>query len=42
MIAVATLAQHFRPRVRPGHVAEAISRLSLRPGENLPMMLTRR
>ncbi|WP_340643265.1 cytochrome P450 [Roseococcus thiosulfatophilus] len=42
MIAVATLAQHFRPRLRPGHVAEAVSRLSLRPGETLPMRLERR
>jgi cytochrome P450 len=42
MIAVATLAQHFRPRLRPGHVAQAISRLSLRPGEHLPMHLERR
>lgn len=42
MIALATLAQHVRPRLRPGHVAEAVSRLSLRPGEHLPMRLERR
>lgn len=42
MIAVATLAQRFRPRLRPGHVVQAVSRLSLRPGEHLPMTLARR
>ena len=37
VLCLATLARHFRLRLKPGHVVEPICRLSLRPGERLPM-----
>jgi hypothetical protein len=37
-----TLAQAFRLALEPGHVVEPICRLTLRPGDRLPMRLVRR
>ncbi|WP_424810873.1 cytochrome P450 [Roseococcus sp. YIM B11640] len=42
MICLATLAQRFRLRCPPGKTAYPVCRLTLRPGETLPMVLTRR
>ena len=41
IICLATLAQDFAPVVRPGHDVQPVSRLTLRPGANLPMLLHR-
>ena len=37
ILCLATLARHVRLRLKPGHTVEAVCRLSLRPGERLPM-----
>lgn len=37
IIGLATLAQEFSLSLRPGHVVMPVSRLTLRPGERLPM-----
>lgn len=37
VICLATLAQRFRLELRPGHAVMPVSRLTLRPGESLPM-----
>ena len=42
ILCVATLAQRFKLRMQPGHQPEAICRLTLRPGEKLPMRLVPR
>lgn len=42
IICVATLAQHFSLRLRPGWAVTPVCRLSLRPGRELPMRLVRR
>ena len=42
VLCLATLARQFRLRLQPGHVVEPICRLSLRPGEALPMRVERR
>jgi cytochrome P450 len=39
MIALASLAQGMAPRLAPGAVVAPVCRLSLRPGERLPMLL---
>jgi cytochrome P450 len=39
VIALATLARHVRPRLRPGHAVMPTCRLTLRPGDTLPMRL---
>jgi cytochrome P450 len=39
VIALATLAQDVAPRLAPGAVIRPVCRLSLRPGERLPMLL---
>ncbi len=39
VLCLATLAQSFRLRLAPGAKVEPVSRLSLRPGEHLPMIL---
>ena len=41
-LCLATLARRFRLRLRPGWVVEPGCRLSLRPGERLPMTIERR
>ena len=42
ILCLATLAQSFRLRLEPGHVVEPVCRLTLRPGDTLPMRLHRR
>ena len=42
ILCLATLARRFRPRLRQGWTVDATCRLSLRPGEKLPMSLERR
>ena len=42
VLSLAILAQRFRLRLRPGHVVEPVCRLTLRPGETLPMRVERR
>lgn len=42
ILCLATLARQFRLRLQPGHVVEPVCRLSLRPGEALPMLVERR
>lgn len=42
MLCLATLGQRFRLRGVPGHHVYPLCRLTLRPGESLPMMLERR
>jgi len=42
IIGLATLAQEFSLTLRPGHPVMPVSRLTLRPGEHLPMRLHRR
>ena len=42
VLCLATLARHVRLRLRPGWTVEPICRLSLRPGETLPMRLEQR
>ena len=39
---MATVAQRFRPRLRPGHPVEPVCRLTLRPRHGLPIRLERR
>lgn len=39
VICLATLAQRFAPRLAPGAVVFPVCRLTLRPGETLPMLL---
>jgi len=39
VLCLATLAQSFRLKLAPGAKVEPVSRLSLRPGETLPMIL---
>ena len=42
ILSIATLAQDFKLRLKPGHRVEMECHLTLRPGENLPMSLQRR
>jgi cytochrome P450 len=42
ILSVATIAQRFMLRLVPGHRVEVSCRLTLRPGERLPMQLVRR
>lgn len=42
ILCLATLAQHFRPRLVPRHRVEIECRLTLRPKDSLPMTLERR
>lgn len=42
ILCLATLARHFRLRLKPGHRVEPVCRLSLRPGERLPMLIEAR
>lgn len=42
VICLATLAARFRLRLAPGAVVEPVCRLTLRPGDSLPMILERR
>ena len=42
VICLATLARHVRLRLKPGWNVEPTCRLSLRPGESLPMVLEQR
>jgi cytochrome P450 len=42
ILCVATLAQCFKLRMKPGHQAEATCRITLRPGEKLPMQIAPR
>lgn len=39
ILCIATLAQRVRLRLAPGTIVEPRARLSLRPGENLPMLI---
>lgn len=41
VLCVAALAQTFRARLQPGHKVEPLCRLTLRPGDELPMTLDR-
>ncbi len=42
ILCLATLAQRVRLRLAPGAVVEPVCRLTLRPGETLPMLVERR
>ena len=42
VLCFATLAQAFQLRLKPGHRVQPTSRLTLRPGDELPMILERR
>ncbi|MDB5510745.1 MAG: Cytochrome [Enterovirga sp.] len=42
ILSLATLAQDVSLRLKPGHVVEPVCRLTLRPGESLPMLVHRR
>ncbi len=42
ILCLAVLAQGFRLRLAPGHVVQPVCRLTLRPGETLPMRIERR
>lgn len=42
ILCIATLAQTFRLRLKPGHAVEPVCRLTLRPGRGLPMFVHRR
>ena len=42
MLCLATLAQHFSPRLAPGAEVRPVCRLTLRPEGGLPMLLDRR
>jgi hypothetical protein len=42
ILCIAILAQRARLRLAPGTVVEPIARLSLRPGETLPMLIASR
>lgn len=39
VLCIATMAQRFAPRLRAGHRVEPVCRLTLRPGDHLPMTL---
>lgn len=41
IICLATLAQDAAPVMKPGHVVQPVSRLTLRPGATLPMLMAR-
>ncbi len=41
VICLATLAQDFLPMMKPGHDVQPVSRLTLRPGAHLPMLMGR-
>jgi cytochrome P450 len=41
-LAIAGLAQNAELRLKPGHQVQAISRLTLRPGDHLPMTIHKR
>jgi cytochrome P450 len=42
ILCLAILAQAFRLRLQPGHVVEPVCRMTLRPGNQLPMTVQRR
>jgi cytochrome P450 len=42
ILSIATIAQNFALRLVPGHRVEVACRLTLRPGERLPMQIIRR
>jgi cytochrome P450 len=42
ILCIATIGQAFMLRLKPGHRVEVACRLTLRPGEKLPMQLVRR
>jgi hypothetical protein len=42
ILSIATIAQSFMLRLVPGHRVEVACRLTLRPGERLPMQLVSR
>jgi hypothetical protein len=42
ILCIATVAQAFMLRLEPGHRVEVACRLTLRPGEKLPMRLVAR
>jgi cytochrome P450 len=42
ILCLATLAQHFRLRLKPGHAVRPVCRLTLRPEGGLPMSVHRR
>ena len=42
ILCIATLAQGFMLRLKPGHRVEVACRLTLRPGDELPMRLVGR
>ena len=42
ILCLAVLARSFRLRLKPGHVVEPVCRLSLRPGDRLPMFIVPR
>ncbi len=42
VLCLATLARQYRLRLEPGHVVEPVCRLSLRPGDRLPMLIEAR
>jgi cytochrome P450 len=42
ILCLATLAQCFKLRTKPGHQAQATCRITLRPGEKLPMQIVPR
>ena len=42
VLCLATLARHVRLRLKPGHLVEPVCRLSLRPGNHLPMTIEHR
>lgn len=42
VLCLATLARHVRLRLKPGWTVEPVCRLSLRPGERLPMLIEHR
>ena len=42
LLCIATLAQRARLRLAPGAVVEPVCRLTLRPGQTLPMLVEHR
>ncbi|MBV9076206.1 MAG: cytochrome P450, partial [Methylobacteriaceae bacterium] len=42
ILSLATLAQGFSLKLRPGHAVQPVARLTLRPGDDLPMTIHRR
>jgi cytochrome P450 len=42
ILILATLAQRFRLRLRPGHNVAIQHRVTIRPRDGLPMLITRR